>query len=778
MPSNYSRSGGLDSRIIEDGDTGFSKYNDRFRPDQLDPGTLAYSQNGRMEINGEWRLRKGIDVFSSPVVSPSNALTLPFYVYEDVDSTSVSDPDGSGKITITFGSDHSFVNNTLAFVSGITGLSPTFEDRNYIITVVDSTNISITITGATGTAGGTATVGAPRIEDNIITRIFGSLYYSDPNTANDNYVFLATNSKVDFIDLSDKSTGSIGYPNGRTLSGQVEMLQAFNKVFIFEEGKVPLVWKGGDLQPEVATFTWDAATDNYNVTLPIDYFEEVETGDYTQPVRLGDNGNNTVISDNVVTVDSTDHGLSVGDEIVVVDAGGSQLEEGEEYVVASIPDDDTFTFYAEKDNDSSHNSHFTKKVSVSGGYAHMPAPRFATYHNRRLWMPWEYVPTSAGGYDPHTDNDGNQIRDELIASDILDHDTYDQIFNQFRVNAGKADRIVGMLSFSDNQLIVFNRNSIHLILKPDRAAGVTDLRNYSTQLLTSEIGCSARRSIVQIGPSVFFLSDNGVYGVSFQDLYNLRGNQVPLSEPIQGTIDRINKEAEEQAIGLYFNNRYYLAAPLDDSPVNNAIIVFSFLNGGWESLDVVPAEILPSGSQFDIENMFVGGEGNERSVFVVNSTGALHRLEAQESGTDRLVTYIGQPSPIEYKIQGIARTRQYTMKSLDRKKFREFETHIEAEDVTPFDSSEDQSVFSDLSFKGISENPDNDHIDLGTISSILNRDPNRALEENEDISVRSRIGNQRAYGFQIEFQNEVGRPKVRATKVSAIVDFRSTISAE
>src|SRR6056297_1368866 len=196
MPSNYSRSGGLDSRIIEDGDTGFSKYNDRFRPDQLDLGTLAYSQNGRMEINGEWRLRKGIDVFSSPVVSPSNALTLPFYVYEDVDSTSVSDPDGSGKITITFGSDHSFVNNTLAFVSGITGLSPTFEDRNYIITVVDSTNISITITGATGTAGGTATVGAPRIEDNIITRIFGSLYYSDQNTENDTYVFLATNSKV------------------------------------------------------------------------------------------------------------------------------------------------------------------------------------------------------------------------------------------------------------------------------------------------------------------------------------------------------------------------------------------------------------------------------------------------------------------------------------------------------------------------------------------------------------------------------------------------------
>ena len=38
------------------------------------------------------------------------------------------------------------------------------------------------------------------------------------------------------------------------------------------------------------------------------------------------------------------------------------------------------------------------------------------------------------------------ILDEVIASDILDTDTYDQIYAQYRFNAGEADFNVGLLS--------------------------------------------------------------------------------------------------------------------------------------------------------------------------------------------------------------------------------------------------------------------------------------------------------------------------------------------
>jgi hypothetical protein len=54
------------------------------------------------------------------------------------------------------------------------------------------------------------------------------------------------------------------------------------------------------------------------------------------------------------------------------------------------------------------------------------------------------------------------ILDEVIASDILDTDTYDRIYAQYRFNAGTADFVVGLHSFAEDSLLVFNRNSIHI----------------------------------------------------------------------------------------------------------------------------------------------------------------------------------------------------------------------------------------------------------------------------------------------------------------------------
>jgi hypothetical protein len=84
--------------------------------------------------------------------------------------------------------------------------------------------------------------------------------------------------------------------------------------------------------------------------------------------------------------------------------------------------------------------------------------------------------------------------------------------------------------------MVFNRNSIHLI------SNTTALQSASTKLLTDEVGCVARKSIQQVGSQVIFLSDNGVYSTQFFDEYNLRGTETPLSEPINETIKRINKD--------------------------------------------------------------------------------------------------------------------------------------------------------------------------------------------------------------------------------------------
>ena len=92
---------------------------------------------------------------------------------------------------------------------------------------------------------------------------------------------------------------------------------------------------------------------------------------------------------------------------------------------------------------------------------------------------------------------------------------------------------------------------------------VDRLQGASTKLLTNEVGCVARQSISQVGNQVIFLSDNGVYSTQFFDEYNLRGTETPLSEPINETVKRINKAYWQNSVAVYFDNRYFLAVPLD-----------------------------------------------------------------------------------------------------------------------------------------------------------------------------------------------------------------------
>ena len=396
---------------------------------------------------------------------------------------------------------------------------------------------------------------------------------------------------------------------------------------------------------------------------------------------------------------------------------------------------------------------FIKQVSVGLGFTHMPAPPYAVYHQRRLVMPFKFsVDASADSFT------SKGILDEVIASDILDTDTYDQIYAQYRFNAGEADFNVGLHSFSEDNLMVFNRNSIHLI------TNTTSLQAASTRLLTNEVGCVARKSITQVGNQVIFLSDNGVYSTQFFDEYNLRGTETPLSEPINVTIQRINKAYWQNSVGVYFDNRYFLAVPLDKfqdgsgntSGKNNAIIIYNFLNKQWESIDQV------ADTGFHVSNLLVAGEGGERGVYAVNDIGGVQKLDERVDGVDKVITQIGG-SEKNINIPGSLTTRQYTLGSLERKNWKQFEMHIES----------DTSTVSNFDISAETENPDFD-VPLGTLSDFVGS----TLEEAGDVSIRGRIGNRRGYGIQFTINNTIGRPKIRAIEADGSISFRSTNKAE
>ena len=210
----------------------------------------------------------------------------------------------------------------------------------------------------------------------------------------------------------------------------------------------------------------------------------------------------------------------------------------------------------------------------------MPGAEYGVFHQDRMVVPF-------------THNDANppvsrDILDEILFSQAEQPDVYDPVFGQSRLNQGGDDKVMGLFSFTEDKLLVFMRDSIYSF------TNTTNLKSAVKTLLTQEVGLVARRSVVQVGNQVLFLSDNGVYGLSFQDLYNLRGNDKPLSEAIQATIDTINKDAWHKSVAVYFDNRYYIAVPTDDAQNPNTVLIFNFLNGQWESVDTVGKQSLGS----------------------------------------------------------------------------------------------------------------------------------------------------------------------------------------
>ena len=726
MP-RYSNFGPRDNQLTEDADIGFSRFGNRLRPDQLKAGELAMSVNGRMNVDGTWQVRPGVDTFGPTIGSVNEALALPFYVWPQV---VISSATRSGTtVTITTSTNHGF---SSSYVVAIVDVGPGTVDPNgnKTVTVTGLNTFTYTIAGATGSetysVTGASKAGGAIVGTTALNGAFGSCLFSDPASDSQEYIILALYENAVAINMTTKATTTIAYPTGITLTSSVNMLQAFNKVFIFRDGATALQWNG--------SFSGSPA------------FTKVANGDYAASTYL-DASNNTSITDGVVTVTAASHGLSIGSLIFVVNNGTTELSEGTPYVVATVPGTGSFTFYAEISDSAATTVVYAKRQPSQLGFTHMPAPPWGVYHQRRLIVPYYYTTSGSSGSETIT---SRNVRDEILLSDIFDSDTYDRILNQLKVTAGVADYLQYVHPFTEDNAVIFNRNSIHLMM------GLSgSLNDIALKEITREAGLVAQKSVVTIGDKIFFLSDNGIYATQFQDLYNLRGAGLPLSDPINPIIKRINPDYAHNAVAVYHDNRYWIAVPIDGSTTNNAILIYNLLNQGWESMDLIDQ------SGWNIANLIVSGAGGVNKLYAVNSFGGVHVIDERPDAFDYIYTRPGAAST-PYPIESEVVTRQYTFADVGRKSFNAYEVHVESSDQEP----------SDAEITMISENIDKE-AEMYTLAQSLGED----LFIAEDSSVRGRIGNIRAYGMQLKFVPTKGRPKLRMVKLEASQAFRSVTEA-
>jgi hypothetical protein len=253
----------------------------------------------------------------------------------------------------------------------------------------------------------------------------------------------------------------------------------------------------------------------------------------------------------------------------------------------------------------------------------------------------------------------------------------------------------------------------------------------SLQLLTNEIGCNARMTVATAGNYVYFLSDNGVYRLDNTQIdLALRGNTLPLSEPIADIMATINQSAVATSNAVYFNNRYYLAVPTGTATSPNTLLIYSQLNESWESVDTnLPA----------LDKLVVSDYGTVRRLFAASNTGALFLLEEYDSAKDDTGTGSAQAA-----VNGVITTRRYFYGQLARKRLG----NVAVSAYLPSGSGIDVAA--------VTTDPDNTtHIATVTNSGVDN-----------DYTIRAPIRRPGTY-LDLTVTTSNGRPTIRAVSADA-----------
>lgn len=358
------------------------------------------------------------------------------------------------------------------------------------------------------------------------------------------------------------------------------------------------------------------------------------------------------------------------------------------------------------------------------------------------------------GYTPMA-----RSRDSVGVSNYIDPEHWDAL-DCFTFNEGSNDEVTAITPWTLNEFVVFMRGSIFYVnIGLGRYASGDPLATDTfTKTLVTDLGCMAKRSVVLASGGVMFLSDYGVYFLQPQavggvDAVRLMTIADPVSAPIDDVIQRINRNYAHRAVATYWNNRYYLAVPLDSSTDNNAVLVYNFILRAWESVDEYPAG-------FDVLNFAIAKKDNQRRLYAIDSDQGvflMEQLDWDEYGTSTGIPTIPcwlptSLSPLSFTpvpIQATLKTRRYTMQGVMDKRFSS--TEVEMTSVAG----------SRIVTTAIVENHDS--------STVID---NFGFPASEPFTRRSpvrKIGS----GIQLQFDTDSLRPSIKSAYVYGTVGNRN-----
>jgi hypothetical protein len=361
--------------------------------------------------------------------------------------------------------------------------------------------------------------------------------------------------------------------------------------------------------------------------------------------------------------------------------------------------------------------------------------------------------------------------DQLAVSDILEG-TFDLTLNNFKINQGGNDSIVGVLPWIENQFLVFMSRSIYIayVQTDSFDPGAPPGAGSFVSVVTTQVGCVARKSIVAAGQFVFFMSGKGVHMLTPQLDLKVIGETLPLSEPIDDFFDDVNFAAVSKANAVYYDNRFYISLPTGTATRNTKTLVYNTLNKNWESIDIYPIVGTDIMYQDDWQVCQYGGK--RRLFLMTRFSGSANYggifLTEDIDGGDEFKTINGRPT-LPFVIPAVIEDESQTVPIDARLKSREY-------------------TFDNIQAKRLSRGEFQFNNTPGDIISLIVRTHDPDAEETvltyefggsttHDSTLRPRIG---LRGATMEFETVFlkGRPQLKGSSLYAIVSNRNMESQE
>jgi hypothetical protein len=693
----------LSDNVIRDGDQGFLGFASRLNPTTLPAGMLQESVNMRLD-RGVAQTRKGSQRLTDTVGTTGAPLTLDVALGVDVSVSALTRASTTATATATA---HGF---TTGDQVNIRGATQTEYNGDFLITVTDADTFTYTVVGSPATPA-TGTIIAndgPEVRDDYSGGLYAAGVFASQNYENANEYIALAGADTCFLWRDGLSPVTKAYPTSpnETIESTdtVSVVQAFDRLYILREASQAVTGWG----PKVTT------------------------------------ASGITVSSTTATVNVTAHGYPDGSR-VRIEGSTTPAFDGHEFDLQSVATD-SFTITVPSgtathaaagikirrvkppifwDGGSGNFQRAAAGVPAEGvSYTKMPSTGFASYINNRLIFA--------------------RNRDTVAISDVLDADLYDPFWNSFRVGAGGNDRIVAIHPWVEGQVLIFCRKSIWLatlsqFASTDGTGFAIDTAVSSVTQLTNEIGCSARNSIVTAGQFVFFLSDAGIYRLDSRLDLKLRGDTMPLSEPIADLFATVNQaRVERSAFGIWHDNRYLIALPTSTDPLdgNQLVVCHNSLNEQWEYRDTYPASAA-------VNQILVATYQNKRRVFSIPRSGNLYLLEEVTAGSDQAAA--GAPNQAQ-PITGRIKTRRYNFNEMSSKRFLRSVTNV----VIPNGAT--------VTTKVNIIDPDRENEQIGTITNTS------GVEEDYHLKAPVRF---KAHAAELIYETSGGRPEIRSAALEA-----------